>query len=186
MTLIIYAHPDTGGHCAHILKCVKEKLNKQGKDFEVLDLYNEKYSPLLDASEHYTRGKSKVSKRNKEIQEKISKTNNLIFIFPVWWFGIPAVLKGFLDRVMTPGFAFNFWQGIPFGLLKGKKAIIFFTTGAPTIYYKMTCDLPKKNIVNTLRYCGISSNVYRFGKCLRFTEKDKLKIERKIRKIKVQ
>ncbi|MGM5483087.1 MAG: NAD(P)H-dependent oxidoreductase [Nanobdellota archaeon] len=177
--LIIYAHPDTGGHCEHILSEVKERLD----DFEVIDLYKENYDPVLHENEHYTRGNYEISERNKEFQEKIKESKYLIFIFPVWWYAPPAVLKGFLDRVFISRFAFRYVNGIPKGLLKDKKATVFFTTGAPTIYYKLFGNLPKKNMAKTLGFSGIKSRVYQFGRCLKFNEKKKASITKKIRKI---
>lgn len=181
--MIVYAHPDTGGHCEHILQEVKNKLKQENADYEVIDLYKENYDAVLHEDEHYTRGKYKISRRNKELQKKILETEHLIFIYPVWWYAPPAMLKGFLDRVFISRFAFRYVNGIPVGLLKGKKATIFFTSGAPTIYYKLFGNLPKKNVSKTLAFCGVKSKTYQFGRCLKFTQKNKTRISRKIRKI---
>ena len=121
--LIIYAHPHTSGLCPIILSRLKENLDDRNIEREVLNLYSMKYNPVLQESEHYTAGNRKVDDRNLRIQHKIKQADKLVFIFPVWWEGMPAILKGFFDRILTRGFAFKFNEkGIPQRLLKDKQA----------------------------------------------------------------
>jgi len=184
--LLVYAHPDTGGHCSHILGQLKERFRREDKNFEVLDLYKEKYDCVLHENEHYTRKKNHVSKRNKQIQKMIKSCRHIIFIYPIWWYGAPSILKGFFDKVFTPGFAFRFENGKIVKLLEGKRATVFFTTGGPKIFYFLTGNLPKKNIKWTLGFAGIRPNVIHFGSCLKFTQYNKDKISRKIMDLKPQ
>ncbi len=164
-TLIIYAHPNTKGHCSAILKEVETNLKSRNIDYEVIDLYKINYDPVLKENELYTVGNRNISKENLKFQDKIRKSNKLIFIFPVWWNDMPAILKGFLDRILTSGFAFK-WQGKrPVGLLKDKKAIVFLTTAAPKLFYRIfeggrAIKIIKKDI---LKFCGIKSKVFHLG-----------------------
>lgn len=164
-TLIIYAHPLTKGHCPTILEEIKSNLSSKNIDYEVIDLYKIKYNPILEDEEHYTAGNRKVSKQNLKFQDKIKESDKLIFIYPVWWNSTPAILKGFIDRVFTPHFAFK-WEGkVPKPLLKGKKAIIFLTTGASKLFFKIfegnrAIKIIKKDI---LKFCGIKSKVFHLG-----------------------
>ena len=148
-TLIIYAHPHDQGHNAHILKEVKKQL-KPGS-YEVLDLYKMKFDQILRKEELYKSKEEKVNTKTKQIQEKIRKTNKLVFIFPIWWNGVPAILKGFFDRILTAGFAFKyrrFWgMNIPMSLLNGKKAALFYTTGSNKLIFKL---LLKKRGINVI------------------------------------
>ena len=183
-TLIIYSHPTTGGHCAEILKSVVDELKNKKTDFLLLDLYKMKYDPVLHEDEHYTRGKYKISKRNKEIQKQITDAEKLIFIYPVWWNSMPAMMKGFIDRVFTAKFAFKFVNGYPIGLLKGRKAAVFITSGANNffswlIFRKRAAKIMKKDI---LQYCGIKTKVFQFGGALEFNEKSSLKIKKLVNK----
>ncbi|MGM0482905.1 MAG: NAD(P)H-dependent oxidoreductase, partial [Patescibacteria group bacterium] len=70
MILIIYAHPDTDGFNPRILKEVKRVLELNGESYEVLDLYEMDYDPVLKAGELYTAGNKEVSEENKGIQKK--------------------------------------------------------------------------------------------------------------------
>lgn len=170
MILIIYAHPKTGGHCPTILDETISYLKKEKKDYKVLDLYEMGYDAILHEEEHYTRGNKDISQHNRMIQKMISDAELLIFIYPVWWFSVPAVLKGFFDRILTPGFAFTYKLGAPIGLLR-KKALVMHTTGGPSVFYNFTGNLPKKNIRTILKFCGIKAKVHSIGSSTKFDER---------------
>jgi len=181
-TLIIYAHPDTEGHCSAILKEVQNRLISKEIEYETLDLYKMNYDPILHESEHYTAGNRDITEQNKEIQEKIKNTNKLIFIYPVWWGGMPAILKGFFDRVLTPEFAYKFEKGIPRRLLKGKKAVVFTTSGGPKIFHTITGDTSKKTIKNKiLEFCGIKTKVFLIDTARKITDNQLEKIKTKVK-----
>ena len=178
--LIIYAHPNTKGHCSVVLDEIKSKI----KDYEVIDLYKIKYDPVLRDEELYSAGKKKVSKQNKTFQNKIKKAKNLIFVYPNWWNSPPAILKGFLDRVLVSGFAFSYEGKIPKGLLKGKKAAIFVTTGAPTFFYKLFERSIASRIVEryTMKFCGIKAKSFVIGNAKRLTDSQENKIKKVVKK----
>ena len=146
-----------------------------------------------------------VSDTNKSIQKKISNADRLIFIYPVWWNTMPAILKGFFDRVFTAGFAYRykpvipamirakllmryafvtrFDYGIPMPLLKGKKAIVFLTTGAPKIAFFITGNRFKKLIKrDILGFFGIKSKIYHIDNCRKLNEYQIEKIKRTVKK----
>jgi NAD(P)H dehydrogenase (quinone) len=94
----------------------------------------------------------------KREQELIAWADHLVFIYPIWWFERPALLKGWIDRVFTNGFAFSYGNGVK-GLLKHKKALVVQTAG------NTEAELQKDNIIEiiqrpmtegTLQYCGIA------------------------------
>jgi len=182
-TLVIYAHPATQGHCPFIFEQVKKTLEEKKIEYEAIDLYSIKYDPVLHEDEHYTAGKRNVSKENKEMQKKILDSELLIFIYPIWWGSAPAILKGFLDKVLVSGFAFRYVNGIPIGLLKGKRALVFMTSGGPTWYYKLTGNVPARIMKSmTLGFCGIKTKVYQIGRCLSFDDDKKKEITKTVRK----
>jgi NAD(P)H dehydrogenase (quinone) len=109
--LIIYSHPNKLGHCGYILEKITDKLSSQNKSFELLDLYEINFDPRLKPEEHYTSGHKNVSPEVIEIQEKIKAHDDFIFIYPTWWGGPPAMLKGFFERVLTHGFAYYYENG---------------------------------------------------------------------------
>ena len=184
MTLIIYCHPETDGHCSEILKNVLKYHEGNKLEYELIDLYKINYDPVLKKEEHYTSGNREISPQNREFQEKIEKNEKLIFIYPVWWGSMPAVLKGFLDRVLTARWAYSFTpKGIPIRLLKGRKAIVFQTLGGPKIFYKAIMNPPKSMIkMITLELCGIKTKVRQFFKCYKVDEKREKEIKNKVKK----
>lgn len=176
--LIIYAHPATGGHNEEMLKATKKQLVKRKINFETIDLYKIKYDPVLHENEHPNAKKPVVSNQNKAIQKKIKKAGLLVFIYPVWWSTMPAIMKGFFDKVFSAGFAFKYRGKMPEPLLKGKKALVFITSGAPSFLIKTFMgNMPAKLIgKNILGFTGIKTKVYLLGSSRELTEKRKLLI----------
>lgn len=185
-TIIIYAHPETPGHCPYILDEVKIGLEAKNHEYEILDLYKMRYDPVLHEEEHYTAGNDNknISQENKIIQEKIKQAGLLIFIYPVWWGTMPAILTGFFDRVLTPGFAFRFAKfGIPLPLFKGKRAEVFITSSTSRFLHPIFGYYPRPLIKRgLLGFCGIKSRLHHFDRARRLTEKSKLKLKAMIKK----
>jgi len=90
----------------------------------------------------------------------IKKANHIVWIFPMWWNGLPALLKGFIDRTFLPGIAFEFVPGksIPIKLMKGKSARIIITSDTPSWYNRLVMRSPAINQFKkgTLNFCGFS------------------------------
>jgi len=91
--------------------------------------------------------------------EKIKWADHLVWVHPVWWGGLPALMKGFIDRLFLPNFAFAYRENSIFWdkLLKGKTAHIITTLDQPSWYYKFINGQPstKQLKKNTLEFCGI-------------------------------
>lgn len=165
-TLIIYAHPETKGHCSLILDEVKKNLSAAKHEFEVLDLYKIRYDPILHKEEHYTAGGNKISPKTKQIQQKIKESDDLILIYPIWWSRSPAIMEGLIDKTMTSGFAYRYEGSKQIKLLKGKKAVAIYTTGAPAFVTKFILgNIPHKLIKDQLGYCGMDVKTFQIGSC---------------------
>ncbi len=178
--LIIYAHPDTKGYNKEILKITEEFLKKEKKDYKLLNLYKLKYNPVLDKDEMIIKG-GKISLETEKFQKEIKERDNLIFIYPIWWGTMPAILKGFMDRVFSAGFAYKYINGIPRGLLNNKKALIFATSGAPNIYNKITFNKFTKSLSkDVLKFCAISSKSKIIGGALNIDKDGEKEAVRKI------
>lgn len=170
-TLIFYAHPDTQGHCSTILARTEKVLAQKGIEYEKFDLYKTGYDPVLHENEHFTAGNRDISPGNVSIQEKISASEKMIFIYPLWWATMPAVLKGFFDKVLTPRFAYRYEGMIPRKLLKEKRALVFITSGSPLWYLWLTGNRPKKLIKkDILGFCGIKAKIVQIGSCRKWKE----------------
>lgn len=162
MQLIIYAHPDEKSFNHAVLERVKSTLTQKNIPFQVIDLYQAGYNPVLTLGEL----KGEVSAETRAFQKMISEASGLIFIFPVWWFRAPAILEGFCDKVFTVNFAYHFKKlfgtlGIPVPHLKDKTVKAFITHGAPAFAVKTI-------YVNAVKYrflLGFLSFCFRLSKC---------------------
>lgn len=190
-TLLIYAHPNTEGHCKILKNEVEKLLQDHNEEYELIDLYAIKYDPILHEREHYTAGGRSVSVENKRFQQKITDANRLIFIYPIWWNSMPAVLKGWLDRVLTSHFAFRFSVrkflgmelAVPVKLLTGRKALLFITGGTPRpLAWIFLRDRASKIMgKDTLGYCGIKTRTVQFGGCTKLDEKKEKELRRGVK-----
>ncbi len=130
--LIVYAHPNPQSFNHAILESFTKGLAEAGHTYEVVDLYAIKFNPCLSGEDFGKLMQGKVSDDVRAQQEKVSQANGLVFIHPVWWAGQPAILKGWIDRVFSIGFAYMLDEktGHPNGLLKNQKALIINTAAA--------------------------------------------------------
>lgn len=157
--LIIYTHPNNKSLNFSILKNAEELILAKKHSLEILDLYQEKFNPVLIFDENNRRRNLYKDRNTEKYREMIEKADLLLFIYPVWWNEMPAILKGFIDRVFVKGFAYEFKSMIPLGLLKGKKSYIINTMDAPKIYVKLfLMESHYKNFKNNvLKFCGIKN-----------------------------
>lgn len=158
--LIIYAHPNKSGHCGAILNQLEKQLKSDRRSYEILDLYAVKFNPVLADREHPSAEKKFIAPEVRSMQKKLAMHDHLIVIYPTWWNSMPAILKGFFDRVLTTGFAFEFKNNHPHGLLKGKKAFAITSMGSPKW---LNCLLMGNRVIkgvanDVLGFCGYKTN----------------------------
>jgi NAD(P)H dehydrogenase (quinone) len=128
--LIIYTHPNPKSFNHAILETISGELKKKNKDFKVRDLYKIGFSPALSTKDLLAIENGTVPQDIREEQNYISKADTIIFVFPIWWSAMPAMLKGYIDRVFSLKFAYDITEDEVTGLLQGKKVFIVTTTGA--------------------------------------------------------
>lgn len=127
--LAVYAHPSPKSFNKAILDVVVDVAAGKGHNCAVHDLYASGFNPVLsgDDFEEFNRGRTPGDV--KAAQDAVRNANVVVFIHPIWWFGVPAILKGWIDRVFSYGFAYGHdSRGIK-PLLANKKAIIVNTAG---------------------------------------------------------
>ena len=116
MKTIIYTHPYAGSFNHEILNRLSNYFSMQDEEFEVINPYADHFEPVLSEADLKTYHTGKTDDELvKRYQRKIAASDELIFIFPIWWHNMPAMLKGFFDKVMLSGFAYNEdngWQGL--------------------------------------------------------------------------
>ncbi len=155
--LIINAHPDKESFCSNLAISYKEGADKAGGNCKLINLIDLKFSPVL---KYGYRKQTELEPDLLKAQSDIVSANHLVFVFPVWWGTYPALLKGFIDRVFLPGFAFEYKENSLLWdkKLTGKTARIIFTMNTPKWYNRFVYKRPayyslKKSV---LEFCGIS------------------------------
>ena len=128
--LIIYTHPNPGSFNHAIMETVTEELRHHGRGVKIRDLYQMEFNSVLKSEDFANMQRGSVAQDLKEEQELIRSAEVMIFIYPLWWAGMPAMLKGYIDRVFTEGFAYRISDKGISGLLAGKKIFLFTTMGA--------------------------------------------------------
>lgn len=159
-TLIVIAHPKPESFNHAIKETVIAALEKENHLVKVRDLYALEFDPVLSKQEltNYDSHTDEVPADVKAEQEEILWADQLIFIYPTWWWSMPAILKGYFDRVFVPGFAFSVGEEGPNGLLIGKKAWIIQTTGSAKAYMEENQleKMVKQPLeIGLFNFCGI-------------------------------
>ncbi len=156
--LIVFTHPNPQSFNHALLDKVREGLEQAGHEVRVKDLYQEKFDPILQASDLNMLQKGNIPNRIKKEQDQLLWADSLIFIYPLWWFDRPAMLKGWFDVVLTNGLAFEYSNEGVKGLLKHKKALVIITAGGSEKYFKDNdaLQLIHRPVTDgTLSFCGI-------------------------------
>lgn len=133
---LILAHPDPDSFNHAIARTAADTLQSAGHTVLFHDLYQEHFDPILPADE-ISRDTHLDPVIEKHCQE-IIHSDGIIIVHPNWWGQPPAILKGWVDRVIRPGVAYRFLEGdngegVPVGLLKARSAIVLNTANTPEI-----------------------------------------------------
>ncbi len=145
--LIVHCHPEPTSFNGALTEVAAETLRERGFSAEVSDLYREGFDPA-ERAEHYAsrhdassfspldeqRHASEANTLPKEVQREIARLERadlLVFQFPIWWHGQPAMLKGWFDRVFVNGGLYTSAMRYDRGHFRGKTAVCSVTTGAP-------------------------------------------------------
>ncbi len=160
--LIITAHPSTKWFTHILANNLQELSIAQGHTVEILDLYKTEYrQDFLSFEDIRTyRDEAKNDTKTQALQSKISVADELVFIFPIWWGDMPAIMKNFMDSNFLAGFAFKYEGGKSIWLLTGKTARIIATSGAPSFFYKILLHVQILWKMNRIEFCGIKQKSF--------------------------
>lgn len=137
MKTIIYVHPWEGSFNHAILEETITILGKRNEEFQVIDLHEDQFNPVYPAQElrYFSKGET-PNTQVKNYQKMLKQSDGVIFIFPIWWFSTPSILKGFLDKVLLKNFAYTENDnGILTGLLTNIKSVKVVTTAQSPKWY---------------------------------------------------
>jgi putative NADPH-quinone reductase len=129
--LIVLGHPDESSFNHAIAETCRQKLAENGHSVIFHDLYKEKFDPIICSPEIPKTGKyNEIIKKH---CDELMAADGIIVVHPNWWGQPPAILKGWVDRVIRPGIAYEFadgdsGEGVPIGLLKANTALVFNTS----------------------------------------------------------
>ncbi|NDW19843.1 flavodoxin family protein [Dysgonomonas sp. 216] len=142
MVTIILAHPWHGSFNKAIMDTIISKYEKENTPYQTIDLHKDNFNPVYSEEELslYSQG-GFIDPIVGRYQELIKKSDELIFIFPIWWSGMPAILKGFFDKVLLKDFAFNYENGWT-PLLSIDKTTIITTADQTTESIINNCGNP--------------------------------------------
>lgn len=139
--LVILGHPSHDSFCGAIADTYMEGARAAGHDVRFMDLGGLSFDPVLRT------GYAAAQELEPDLvaaQDDIRWAEHLVFVYPIWWGAMPALLKGFIDRVFLPGFAFKYRSGSPLWdrLLAGRSAHLFVTMDSPPWYYRWVYRMP--------------------------------------------
>ncbi|RRN68036.1 flavodoxin family protein [Peribacillus simplex] len=156
--LVVYAHPNPESLNHSILETAVHTLKKNGHEVVVRDLYALDFQPVLKPEDTAAMKAGNTPTDIKTEQEFITEADVITFIYPIWWTGLPAILKGYVDRVFAFGFAYSAGEEGVIKLLKGKKGFIINTHGTPNEVYDkvgMTAGLKVTSDIGIFDFTGI-------------------------------
>lgn len=154
--LVINGHPDKESYCQALFEAYKKGAILSGAEVREIVIADLNFNPNL----HYGyRKRTDLETDLLAAWDNIKWADHLVWIYPVWWGSMPAILKGFIDRLFLPGFAFKkrensvWWDK----LLTGKTARIISTMDQPAWYYWLVYRQPSNNAMKklTMEFCGV-------------------------------
>lgn len=161
--LVVLAHPRGDSLTAQLARRAVARLEADGHTVDVLDLHAEGFDPRMGPEDEpdWSDPDKEYSAETRAHMDRIAGAEILVVVFPLWWFGLPAVLKGWIDRVWNNGFAY----GRRRPLLKGKRMVWIPLVSYPEAKFKeLGWDEPVDRLlrVGISEYCGIEGATVHF------------------------
>lgn len=154
--LIIQGHPDPESYNSALHASYRAGALSTGAEVREIFVGSLKFNPNLEFG---YRKRTELEPCLIEAQEAINWCDHIVLIYPVWWGSMPALLKGFFDRVFLPGFAFKKRDGSLWWdrLLSGKSARVISTLDQPVWVYRLVNGAPSDKAIKrlTFQFCGI-------------------------------
>lgn len=156
--IVIYSHPVEGSLCSAMRDAAVRGLQSAGHDVTVFDLAADGFDPVMPEHEW-------KKYMNREIVDDptllryidaVKQSEIFVFVYPTWWSGLPAQLKGWLERVLVTGVAFRFTSSdrVRPGLTHLRRVHVISTYGSPKSYVRIVNDNGRRILTRALRLCG--------------------------------
>ena len=147
--LLIHCHPRAESFSAALRDTARQALEAAGHQVECRDLYAEGFSPALNAAEH--RDYLDPASNPPDVADHVAslqRAEALLLVYPTWWYGLPAMLKGWFDRIWAPGVAFKLGDGAIEPLLTNITRIGVVTTYGSPLWLLWVIGWPDKKLIN--------------------------------------
>lgn len=154
--LIIQGNPDKNSFCDALAESYKKGALRTKADVKEIHVREIDFDPFLPFG---YKKEIELEQGLIDSQHMIKWADHLVFVYPTWWGTMPALLKGFIDKVFLPGFGFQYRKGSVWWdkLLKGKSARLIVTMDTPPWYFRLFYGRPGHNAMkkSTLEFCGV-------------------------------
>lgn len=157
---VVVAHPNPDAFAHELAARAVAGLRSGGREVELVDLAAEGFRAAMSADERraYHGDAPILDEQVRRYADLVTSVDTLVFVYPTWWAGLPALLKGFLDRVMVPGVGFRFDERsgkVRPGLDNIRRIVGVSTYGSPRWYVAAVNDAGRRTLSRTLRLaCG--------------------------------
>ncbi|GAA3965624.1 NAD(P)H-dependent oxidoreductase [Allohahella marinimesophila] len=154
--LVVAGHPSSESFGCALAEAYLVEAEKNGHEVRMIRLDRLYFDPILHEGYRVVQA---LEPDLQSAQADMLWAEHLVFVYPVWWGSIPALMKGFLDRTLLPGFAFKYVPGklFPQQLLKGRSAQLLVTMDTPPWYFRWAYGAPaiRQMKKTTLEFCGL-------------------------------
>jgi NAD(P)H dehydrogenase (quinone) len=156
--LLINGHPDKESFIFGLSEAYKKGVEKSGAELREIKIRELDFNPNLQFG---YRKRTELEPDLIEAQESLKWADHIVWVYPVWWGSVPATMKGFLDRVLLPGFAFKKREGSVWWdkYLTGKTSRLICTMDQPPWYYSLIYGSPSHKAMKklTMQFVGVKS-----------------------------
>lgn len=148
--LLIYCHPSDTSFASTLHQTVLKTLQERGHDVTDLDLYREGFRPVMSREERLQyQDPSRYQESVEKYARQLADAEAILAVYPTWWYGLPAMLKGYFDRVWAPGIAFDIGADGVFGtdrLAHIQKLGVVTTYGSPWWMIRLYMGDPERKL----------------------------------------
>jgi len=156
--LIINGHPDKESYNFALAQAYQKGVKNSGAEHKTINISELNFNPNLQFG---YRKRTELEPDLLKAQQDLSWADHIVWIYPVWWGSVPAIMKGFLDRVLLPGFAFKKREGSVWWdkYFTGKSSRIICTLDQPTWFYRLINRAPSHSAMKklTMNFIGVKS-----------------------------
>lgn len=160
-TVIVYYHPYAGSFCHAILEAAMQGAKSRGSEVDVIDLGADEFNPVMSGADLLAfRKHEMVDEQALAYVDRIKQADELVIVFPIWWELMPAMVKGFIDKVIFPGSTYDYThggKGMRTLLTNLSRVQVYCTMNTPGWLYRTLFGnaIHRALILGTLRKSGL-------------------------------